>query len=331
MRQWLGGAGGRLRAPEPEAPIEPLPSPPSFSVVIPAYQAAATIAEAVGSVLSQSLAPHEVIVTDDGSTDDLDGALAPFVNRIEVVRQSHRGVAAARNTGCRKASGEFVLIVDADDLLLPDKLRALGALGQVRPDLDLLCTDLYFEVGGRRTGRFFEANPFPTAEQRIGILERCFAIQPAIRRSRLLGLGGFDESLSTAEDWDAALRLLLDGSLVGLNDDPLAVYRLHSGSLTDDRPQALRDRVKILEKARVNPGLRPHERGALEREIRWRRSEAIREETHGALQETGFHARLLLQAATTNVDIRARAIAVLGFVAPPLARRLLAHRDKRRS
>ena len=75
------------------------------------------------------------------------------------------------------------------------------------------------------------------------MLERCFVVQPAFRRSRLAAIGGFDETLATGEDWDCVLRLVLDGSAAGLWDEPLAVYRIHGGSLDHSRPQTLRDRV----------------------------------------------------------------------------------------
>src|SRR4051794_15961929 len=143
---------GRVLAPPPGRAVVALPAPPTFSVVVPAYQAAVTIGETLDSVLAQAPPPQEVIVADDGSTDDLDGALGRFGTAVRVVRIPHAGVAAARNAGARAASGDFVLVVDADDVLLPGKLAALGRLGQERPDLDLLCTDVVFEVGGRTAG-----------------------------------------------------------------------------------------------------------------------------------------------------------------------------------
>lgn len=165
-RRDTADATGRLRAPAATGPIRPLAVPPSFSVVIPAYQAATTIGETIDSILAQSSAPHEVIVADDGSTDDLDAALRPFGRRVSLIRIAHRGAAAPRNAGARAATGDFVLIVDADDLLLERKLEAIGTLARHRPDLDLLCTDVFFDAGGRRARTFGEANPFPVEDQR---------------------------------------------------------------------------------------------------------------------------------------------------------------------
>jgi glycosyltransferase involved in cell wall biosynthesis len=300
----------KLRAPAPPAAIEPLPAPPSFSVVVPAFEAAGTIAETLESVLAQTPPPREVIVVDDGSRDRIEEAFAPFASRARLIRHpANRGVAAARNSGLRECSGDFVLVVDADDVLLPGRLAALGLLGQERPDLDLLCTDVFFEADGRRQGRFYGRNPFPVAEQRAAVLEWCFPIHPAARRRRLEELGGFDESLRTAEDWDCALRLVLSGSLAGLYDEPLELYRIHAGSLSDTRATTLRDRVQMLEKAESSPFLRPEDRPALARSLRAQRHRATLAEAQSAL-------------AAEAADARRRGLSLARLGAAPLRDRL---------
>jgi len=316
-------------APEPVGAVEPLPRPPSFSVVLPVYQGAKTIGEAIESVLAQQPAPLEVIVADDGSTDALDRAVAPFGDQVKTVHLPHRGVAAARNVGWRAASGEFVLFWDADDVLLAGKLAALEKLGQERPDLDLLCTDLYFERDGRHAGRFGEVNPFPLRGQRATILERCFVVQPAFRRSRLVEIGGFDETLSTGEDWDCVLRLILDGSPAGLWDEPLGVYRISSGSLTNFRPKTLQDRVQLLEKALDHPGLREGERPALEHSLVAQRGRARLAAAQSAISSETPDARRrsLDLASTRGVGLRVRLYSLAFALLPkrlgaPLGRRL---------
>jgi GT2 family glycosyltransferase len=316
-------------APEPVGEIEPLSRPPTFSVVLPVYQGAGTIGEAIRSVLAQEPPPLEVIVADDGSTDALERALAPFGNQVKSIHLPHRGVAAARNAGWQAASGDFVLFWDADDVLLPGKLAALGQLGQGRPDLDLLCTDLYFERDGRRAGRFGEFNPFPQRDQRATILERCFVIQPAFRRSRLVEIGGFDESLATGEDWDCVLRLILDGSAAGLWDEPLGVYRIQDSSLTDFRPQTLRDRARLLEKALRQPGLRDEERPALERSLAAHRGRARLAVAQNAIGTDAPDARRrsLELASTRGIGVKIRLYSLAFAFAPaklqqPIARRL---------
>ncbi|HEY3552729.1 MAG TPA: glycosyltransferase family 2 protein, partial [Solirubrobacterales bacterium] len=96
-------AGSAILAPAPAAPVEPVAAP-TISIVIPAYEAASTVAEAVASALEQDPPPHEVIVSDDGSRDQIAAALAEFAGRITLLQGPHRGVAAARNKGWRAAS-----------------------------------------------------------------------------------------------------------------------------------------------------------------------------------------------------------------------------------
>jgi glycosyltransferase involved in cell wall biosynthesis len=165
---------------------------PTFSVVIPTYQSADTIADAVRSVLGQTRPAHEIIVVDDGSTDDLDGALEPLLEQITLIRKANGGGASALNAGARQATGDFLAILDSDDVYLPGRLSALAQLAAAQPGLDLLTTDAYFVVDHERVGRFNVANPFPVDGQRETILERCFIFAPAIRRSRLLEIRGFD-------------------------------------------------------------------------------------------------------------------------------------------
>lgn len=310
---------GPVLAPAPVGTIEPLTRPPTFSVVIPVYQGAETIGEAIESVLAQEPPPLEVIVSDDGSTDRLDRALDPYGDRVTIVRRPHRGVAAARNAGWEVASGDFVHFWDADDVLLEGKLAALGQLGKERPDLDLLCTDMYFEREGHRAGRFGEVNPFPVRDQRTTVLERCFVVQPAFRRSRLSQIGGFDESLSTGEDWDCVLRLVLDGSSAGLWDEPLAVYRINSGSLTHSRPQTLQDRARLMQKALEHPGLRKEERPVLERSLLAQRRRARLAAVQAAIaaDEPDARRRCLELAFTRGIGLRTRLYSLAFTVLPP--------------
>jgi glycosyltransferase involved in cell wall biosynthesis len=257
---------------------------PTISVVIPAYEAAGTITEAIESALAQDPPPDEVIVADDGSTDPLEESLKPYLERIDLLRLPHAGVSATRNVACSRASGDFVLFLDADDLLLPGKLAALAGLHRERPHLDILATDLWFEHEGHRVGRFGDNNPFPPEEeQRRTILERCFVAQAAIRRSRLLAVGGFDESLQSGEDWDCVLRLILNGSRAGFHDAPLAVYRIRGGSLASSRTETFRDRARVLEKAVSNPDLSLGEKPTAKRMLAAQRARAALGEAQAAV------------------------------------------------
>jgi hypothetical protein len=298
-------------------------------VVIATYQAAGTIAECVESVLAQTVAAHEVIVIDDGSTDGTTEALAPFAQRISYRRQENRGAPAATNEGVRAATGDFVVVLDADDAYEPERLRALTELAVARPDLDILMTDATLESGGVAVGRFTDRTPFATDAQSVAIFERCFIAWPALRRSLLLAAGGFDESLRIGYDWECWIRLLHGGALAGLVDEPLLRYRIAGeGSLTDNRAAALRYRVTVLERA-ATLDLSARERAELERFLPRRRRRALLAEAQLALREHAPDARrrALGVAVAAGMPGSTRARAVAAALAPGAAARRLERRE----
>lgn len=309
-----------ILAPAPARPVQALAVAPSFSVVIPAYQSAATIGRAVASALEQEHPPAEVLVIDDGSSDELEAALAPFAGRLALLRRPHGGAAAARNAGLEAARGEFIALLDADDAYRPQRLAALARLARLRPDLDLLCTDMRFLVDGRAAGTFFERNAFVVDDQRRAILRSCFVGgAPAVRASRLRAAGGFDTALATAEDWDAWLRLILGGASAGLVQLPLYDYTLRPGSLTAGRVESLWDRVRMLERARRHPGLRAEERAVLRSSLRVHRARAARAELERARSGPSARRRLLslaLGTAAGGAQLRLRLGAAVAALAP---------------
>lgn len=299
-------------------------SGPSFAVVIPAYEAAATIGAAIDSLLAQTQPPAEIVVCDDGSRDDLDGALAPY-DAVKLLRREHRGVAAARNALLRAATADFVVPLDADDVYAPTRLQRLGELAAARPDLDILATDAVFVSDGEAAGRFNEKTPFAASGQAEAILDRCFVICPAMRRERLLEIGGYDEKLRTAEDWDVCIRLILTGSVAGLVDEPLLEYRLGSESLTSGRVETLRERAYMLGKAAAMPGISPELRTKAEAAASRQEGRALEEAAREAVAERAPDTRkhLLAVAASSAVPPRARLGALAGAIAPRALRRLV--------
>jgi GT2 family glycosyltransferase len=313
----------KFLAPPPLEDLEPGPVP-SFSVVIPAFQAAATIAEAVSSVLAQTMPAAEIIVCDDGSTDELDEALAGHREAIELLRLPHRGVAATRNSLLRAAQGDFIVPLDADDVYAPTRLQRMSELAVARPDLDLLATDALLVAGdGRPMSRFAEGTPFAVERQEKEILRRCFLICPGMRRQRLLAIGGYDEELSSAEDWDCYIRLIQAGAVAGLVDEPLLEYRLGAGSLTGSRSETLRERVRVLEKAASAPGPRERERRTARQALAFHRARALEHEAREAVLSDDPRARrhLLAVARSSEVRPRRRAFAMVAAAAPGIAKR----------
>jgi hypothetical protein len=316
----------RFIVPPSEGSIEPGPVP-TFSVVIPAYQSAGFITEAVESALGQTLAPHEVVVIDDGSTDDVESALASYRSRITFIRKPHRGAGAARNEALLVASGDFVAMLDADDRFEGDRLLALGELAAARPDLDILGTDALFEFRDGVGGCFYDSTAFAPSDQRLAILDRCFVAWPAIRRTRVIEVGGFDESpaIAPAEDWDLFLRLIFGGSKAGIVDEPLLRYRRHPASMTANRVRTLQSRVALLEKARSQVLLSSAERRYLEfclTRAQTRASLVEARQVVGA-RPTAFRRSLLRLASTPDIRQNARLAITAAALAPRAGARLL--------
>ncbi|ROR90128.1 glycosyltransferase [Nocardioides aurantiacus] len=317
-------------APEPEVQPEPLRIAPSMSVVVAAYQAERTLAAALDSALAQTLPPLEVVVCDDGSTDDTAAVLERYAGRVLVVRQDNGGEAAAKNAAVEAASGDFVVVLDADDVFEAERLEALTWLAVRRPDLDVLTTDAVVEADGREVRRAYHPGwTFPVEDQRAEILSRNFVLGlAAVRRERWLEVGGFDRSLSRATDWDFWLRLVLGGSRVGLVDAPLARYQLATGTLSSDRIGVVRARVVVLERADARDDLAPHERAVVGAALRRERLDLTVRSAVASLSGSPAAARRahLRLAVHPGLSPGGRVRAVVGVVAPA---RLAARRRRR--
>lgn len=320
-----------LAPPLSTAPQGTTGAPPTFSVIVAAYDVADVIADALESVFAQTLAPHEVIVCDDGSTDDLDAALGPYRSRITVLRQPNGGEAAAKNAAARAATGDFLVVLDADDTFEPERLAALAALAAARPDLDVLTTDAVLEVDGVPVRHCYtDDHRFAVDDQRSAILERNFVFGlVAVRRARFLELGGFDESIRRTTDWDLWVRLIFDGGAIGLVDAPLARYRLRRSSLSADRLGMAEGGLRTLEKAAARAGLTASDRRALSRGIELQRRKVRLAAARHALAEGAPDARRrsLDVARDRGIDVRSRWKALVAALAPRAARRRLAARQ----
>lgn len=171
------------------------------SVIIPCYNHAATIARCLESVFAQSLAPFEVVVVDDGSTDALDAALAPFLGKIKLVRQANAGGPAARNRGFRESTGELVMFCDADIFLRADALEKLAAALEAHPEA------AYSYASFRFGWKAFPLGPFDPARLKK---HNYIHTGSLIRREKF---PGFDETLKRFQDWDLWLTMLERGDV----------------------------------------------------------------------------------------------------------------------
>ena len=194
-------------------------APPTFSVILPVYNRAHSVGRALISVLDQTHPPDEVIVVDDGSTDDLDQALAPFADRIVLLRQANAGVSAARNAGAARARGDWLTFQDSDDVWSPDHL-AICARDLTEAPADIVCHigdvtyrgDGYAETLFAIKRRSFPADTAERVEHPLGLVISGMTLQgAAIRRAAFDRLGGLDRDMRFMEDTALFCQLALEG------------------------------------------------------------------------------------------------------------------------
>jgi GT2 family glycosyltransferase len=320
-------------APPPRGAMSAPAPAPTFSVIVAAYEVSDVIGEALESVRRQTMQPFELIVCDDGSTDALGDALAPYADEIRLISKAHGGEASAKNAAAAAASGDFVVVLDADDIWRPERVEALAELASTRPDLDILTTDAYIVAGGQIVRRCYSAGwTFAANGQRKAILERNFVFgHAAVRRDVLLSHGGFDETILWTTDWDCWIRLILDGARVGCVDEPLAEYRVRETSLSSRRDELLRGKIMTLKKTQQHPGLTADERAtvdgaltALERDLAYGHARAA---TQAAAGDARSRSRAIALSSLHRPATRLRAAAF--WLAPRPAAWLIRRRDRR--
>jgi glycosyltransferase involved in cell wall biosynthesis len=219
------------------------------SVVIPTYNRAHSVVDAISSVLAQRHGDLELIVVDDGSTDDTAARVAAIRDRrLHYVRGRHEGVSAARNLGVKRAGGALVAFLDSDDLWRRDKLVCEVGVLVHHPEVDVVFSDLEKRDGDcvyasfmRETAVFsrrLRGVSYPDAlvlearEMQLCLLEEV-PVKPSalvVRREAFERVGGFDETWTSSEDWEFLLRLSRDHRFAYL-DRPLAVLFISPDSL----------------------------------------------------------------------------------------------------
>jgi len=193
---------------------------PRVSVIIPIYNGAATIERALKSVFEQTFSDFEIVVVDDGSTDETPSVLAKFGDRIRMIRQSNRGFPGARNAGVAASRGDLIALIDHDDQWLPQKLELTVAALDADPGAALVYSDLFVinEAGeeSRSSPIGSDTAHAPTMDE---MLSRIWPIMPStvvMRRAAFDGAGGFGESLH--EDLDFWLLMREQGAFIYLPD-----------------------------------------------------------------------------------------------------------------
>jgi glycosyltransferase involved in cell wall biosynthesis len=233
---------------------------PLVSVIVPSYNSAHLVADAVDSVLAQTYPHVELIVVDDGSKDDTRQVLARYGERLRYVHQENRGLSGARNTGIGHARGELLAFLDADDKWLPEKLsRQVEAL-LANPRAAFAHTEvLYWDSQtGAAESRPKERHEFTGAcYRRLFAGNQIIVSTALVRRERLEKVGLFDEAIRrpSTQDYDAWLRLARHAEVVYV-PEPLVYYRVHAANASKNAVMMLEDELYVIEKAlREDPSL----------------------------------------------------------------------------
>lgn len=230
------------------------------SVVIPAYNAAHVLPEAIDSVLAQTFTDWELWIVDDGSTDHTQEAVKAYDDdRIKLITQSNGGVSSARNCGGMRSQGELIAFLDADDRWLPDKLSVHIEFMDTHPEVQVSFARVEFlTVDGVPTNKltncpltnlsaadFLYLNPTVTTSNVV------------IRRELFEKLGGFDQTINYSEDIELLFRgMQNDGVIIEGIDQVLVRYRVHNTGLSSTLYRMEEGWHKLIEKARIlNPEL----------------------------------------------------------------------------
>lgn len=230
---------------------------PRFSVIIPAFNAAMTLARAIDSVRAQSWPVHEIIVVDDGSTDDTANVTRRFGDAARLIRQRNSGVSVARNAGAAAATGDWLAFLDADDWYAPDRIKLHAAWIEEDATLDCLTGDYEYRDGDgtllgtsmaqHESGRMMQAKAAGAARVVMETPAEMTAFVAdhfgdthtlSVPRARFIELGGYPTGFKVCEDVHFLTRLVARSRRIGVICQSLGVYVIHGGSATRRNPVA---------------------------------------------------------------------------------------------
>ena len=232
----------------------------SVSVIIPTYNSSSYVLQAVDSALGQTIQPSEVIVVDDGSTDDTAKVFSGSRRTVRYIYQENRGLSAARNRGIAEARGDLIAFLDADDVWLPEKLEKQTACLAQHPESGLVHSDLLYwddrtgQTSRRECGRAAKAGRcYEQFLSRNGVTPSTVIV----RRTCLARVGTFDEAIRrpTTQDYDLWFRIARHYELLYV-EEPLVLYRQHESNASNQTVAMLEDELYVVRKAlRADPSL----------------------------------------------------------------------------
>lgn len=307
---------------------------PSVSVIIPAYNAAKYIGEALDSVLAQTFTSYEIIVINDGSpdTDKLERELDAYSANIRYLKQENQGAAAARNAGLRAATGEFVAFLDADDTWLPNFLEnQLAFLHSSKADVVFSDAMLLGEspLAGRT---FMEVQPSRgevTTESLLATNVTVLTSAVLARKKPILDVALFDPNMKRGHDFDLWFRLAKAGARFAYRRQVLAHHRIVESGLSGDILSQLKRTLAVLESIKTREQLTESEQAALQLSLKRTLGELATENGKAKLLSRDFVGAL--QSFREARHLRQSwklTLACLGLrIAPEMLRRIYSQRN----
>ena len=306
------------------------------SVIIPTYRAAQSIAATLDSVLAQTFKDYEIIVVNDGSpdTEELEKVLAPYRGRIIYLRQDNQGPGGARNTGILRARGQYVALLDADDLWAPEHLAAQLTVLEADPSIDMVYADarIFGDVpeAGRTVMEFCSSAGEVTFERLVTLQCTVHICVSVCRREALLRAGLFDPAFRGTEDIDMWLRMARQGSRITYQRRVLGCYRRHPGSLSADRVAMQEGFLAVLAKAACDPHLTAVQRKVLDRQCVVERAKLEFHKGKRAFLDGDTESAVthLTRANAQHNSLKLATVLMLLRVAPGFLRALYQWRDR---
>lgn len=222
---------------------------PTASIVIPNYNHAQYVGDAIRSVLDQTCHDHEIIVVDDGSQDNSRDVIEGFCGRVRAIYQHNQGLSAARNTGIRAAQGRYVGVLDADDTYEPEFISTLSSILENRPDADGIYCGYRFVDHLNNPLPQIEARELPPERLFQALVDGNFLVPEAmfVRKACYDKVGGFDTSLRALEDLDMWLRITRQFKII-CTTKVLTRHRVLPGSMSTDPTRQFENRLHVVDK-----------------------------------------------------------------------------------
>jgi len=228
---------------------------PLVSVIIPSYNRAHYIKETIDSILAQTYKNFEIIVIDDGSSDNTREVLEAYKDRISYFYQENQGVASTRNRGVEEARGEYVSFLDCDDIWFPEKLEKQIEYVNEHPHVALVCAEVHIiNSDGKFVKHVKRDESLPLTFENLFEQSLVHVPTTIVKRQVILALGGFDPTVAISDDYDLWLRLIKRYSCHYM-PIPLAKYRIHSGNLMKQFDKRLRNNLIIFRKKEITEGM----------------------------------------------------------------------------